>query len=85
MRALLCELADALLEPLDRVCGLVGVVAISLRCVSGRTRARDMFDTSSEVVEARDPGGIVAIVVIVVIVAILAIMAIIAVRGGVCS
>ena len=72
LRAMRCDLADALLEPLDRVCDLVSVAAVPPRCVSGRTRARDMFDTSSEVVEAQlHPGEIVAIV------------AIVAVRGGV--
>jgi len=55
-----CDLADALLEPLDLVCNLLGVVQISLWCVSGRTRARNMFDTSGEVVEAQlHPGEII--------------------------
>ncbi len=65
-----CDLADALLEPLDLVCDLVGVVHVSLRCVSGRTRVCDMFYTSGEVVEAQlHPGKIIG--------------AIVAVRGGV--
>ena len=69
LRPMRCDLTDALLEPLDLVCDLVGV-SFSLRCVSGRTRARDMFDTSGEVIEAQlHPGEIIGVIV--------------AVRGGV--
>src|SRR5262245_3421859 len=53
MRPVRCDVVDALLEPLDPVCDLVCVVQASPRRVSGGTCARDMFDTSGEVVEAQ--------------------------------
>src|SRR5512144_133254 len=59
-----CNFVETVLEPLDLVCNLVGVVAASLWRVSSGALARDMFYTTGEVVEAQlHPGEIIGAVV----------------------
>lgn len=55
---------ETVLEPLDLVCNLVGVVAASLWRVGSGALARDMFDTTGEVVEAQlHPGEIIGTII----------------------
>ena len=55
---------ETVLEPLDLVCNLVGVVAVSLWRVGSGTLACDMFDTTGEVVEAQlHPGEIIGTII----------------------
>ncbi|MFY9687891.1 MAG: hypothetical protein WAJ88_19000, partial [Pseudolabrys sp.] len=55
---------EALLDPSDLVCNLVGVVVVSLRRVSSGALARNMVDTSGEVVESQlHLGEIIAAIV----------------------
>ena len=59
-----CSFVETVLDPLDLVCNLVGVVADLLWRVSSGLPARDMFDTTAEVVEAQlHPGEIIVAIV----------------------